>query len=198
MRLRLAPVEYKVCATDTCESKYEGSHCPRCQQPFDPEQMRKDVQDRLILVDTDPAVYELDYRCRCPECRNLFVILEQDLITRAKCQACGQPLWRREELLDIWQDAVTSLQKARKLDRARRQLQTCPHCRCAVSTMSWCPLQHVLSHADSANGLSQNPTVVWVRTYHTAESVDELRQREGADMVEQERESEVESESDTA
>lgn len=109
MRLRLAPVEYKVCPTD--EVKYEGSKCPQCGRPFDPTTVRKLTYDRLILVDVDPPVYEREARFRCSNeaCKNLYEALK------------------------------------------------CPLCRTAKP---------------------QRPTIVWVRTFNYAESLEELQARE--------------------
>ena len=64
MRLRLASVEYKVCSTPDCDTKYEGAQCPQCRRPFDAAATRKELADRLILVDVDPPLYEPRHRCR--------------------------------------------------------------------------------------------------------------------------------------
>jgi hypothetical protein len=178
MRLRLAPVEYKICTTEYCESRYEGSYCPRCKQAFVPERIRKDLQDRLIVVDVDPPVYEQAQRYRCTDCKNLFDLSEPDVVSRARCNACGQPLLSRRQLETVWKDAETILQRARWLDRARRQMQTCPHCAQPVPSACWCPLHSLFSHAGTTGGLPQNPTVVWVRTFHSLESLEELQDRE--------------------
>jgi transposase-like protein len=178
MRLRLAPVEYKICTTEYCENRYEGSYCPRCKQAFAPEKIRKDLQDLLILVDVDPPVYEPAQRYRCTDCKNLFDLSEPDVVSRARCNACGQPLLSRRQLETVWKDAETILQRARWLDRARRQMQTCPHCAQPVPSACWCPLHSLFSHAGTTGGLPQNPTVVWVRTFHSLESLEELQDRE--------------------
>ena len=186
MRLRLAPVEYKVC--ERCGIKYEGPQCPQCRLPFDPEKMMKVLHDRLILVDVDPPIYKQKQCCRCTACKNLFDLYEHDVVARAKCSACGEPLLRRERLEAIWKDADTLLQRARRLDRARRQVLTCPHCAHPVPAVCWCPLHGSTPHPDATSGLSQNPTVVWVRTFHTAESLGELQSREWMEGQEDEEE----------
>ena len=113
MRVRLAPVEYKLCSNDDCKSpktpktpktqktqetlKYEGNKCPRCKTPFNPKTTRKKAFDRLIVV-TDYEIYELQARLHCKggidqqnhkiECDNLF--------SSAECPICGcSPRLRR-------------------------------------------------------------------------------------------------------
>ena len=177
MRLRLAPVEYKVCATAQCGSEYEGGQCPTCKQPFDPSRMDKRLHDRLILVDTDPSIYEQVQRCRCTACKSLFDLTEADIVARAICADCDRPLFNKEQLQTIWKEARTLLQRARRLDRARRQLQVCPHCEFSI-VVSWCPLTDCTARSAGTGGLPQNLTAVWVRTFHAAESVEELQGRE--------------------
>jgi hypothetical protein len=188
MRLRLAPVEYKVCTTERCGNEYEGAQCSQCRQPFDPKRMRKELHDRLILVDVDPPIYEHIQRYRCPECKNLYDLRESDVVASAQCVQCKKPLFARDRLQKIWQDAATLLHRARKLDRARRQLRGCPHCTHPVPVICWCPLSRSCSHPDAANGLPQNPIVAWVRTFHLAESLEELQVREWRETVGEEAE----------
>ncbi len=176
MRLRLAPVEYKVCTTVDCGGSYEGDRCPHCRSAFDPTRERKELADRLILVDVDPAIYEQAHRCRCPVCKNLFDLRAEDVITRAQCRHCAQPLFSRTQLQTMWGDTETLLQRARKLERARRQLAACPHCAHPVALVSWCPLAGAAPHAPEISGLPQNPIVVWVRTFHSGASLAELQQ----------------------
>ena len=178
MRLRLAPVEYKTCATLGCGGKYEGGHCPTCKQPFEPHKVVKGLHDRLILVDVDPSVYEPAQRCRCTECKNLFELSERVIIERVQCPACQKPLFQREQLQKLWKDADTLLQRARRLDRGLGQLSTCPHCAHSVSRTSWCPLHGNAEAIGPTGGLPQNPTLLWVRTFHTVESLEELQQQE--------------------
>lgn len=194
MRLRLAPVEYKTCATASCSGKYEGGHCPTCKQPFEPRTTIKRLHDRLILVDVDPPVYEPAQRCRCTECKNLFDLYEQDIIARAQCPACRKSLFQREQLQKMWKDATTLLQRARRLDRTLRQVPVCPACAHPVIKTNWCPLHDNAELIAPAGGLPQNPALVWVRTFHTAESLEELQQQEWLDIK---TEIEVETESDT-
>ena len=104
MRLRLAPVEYKVCATADCGGTYEGERCPHCHAAFDPTRGRKELADRLILVAVDPAMYEQTHRCRCPVCKNLFGLREENVIVRAQCHHCAQPLFSRTQLRMLWKD----------------------------------------------------------------------------------------------
>jgi hypothetical protein len=181
MRLRLAPVEYKTCATAGCGNQYEGAQCPTCKQPFAPEHAVKGLHDRLILVDVDPSTYEPAQRCRCTECKNLFDLSERDIIARVQCVACKKPLFQRDQLQKLWRGAETLLQRARKLDRALRPINTCPHCTQPVAAMSWCPLHANVDEAGPTGGLPQNLTTVWVRTFHTTESLEELQQREWLD-----------------
>jgi hypothetical protein len=64
-RLRIAPVEYKVCR---CGTEYEGARCPDClgrRTPFDPNTMRKIAYDHLIVVGVDPPPYGREPRLRC-------------------------------------------------------------------------------------------------------------------------------------
>lgn len=200
MRLRLAPVEYKNCTMVGCDSKYEGAQCPSCKQAFSPEHIARGLHDRLILVDVDPPIYEQALRCRCTECKNLFAIEERDLVTRAQCATCAKPLFARQQLLKLWKEAETLLQRARKLDRALRQLPACPHCSQPVRTASWCPLHQSAEEAGPTGGLPQNPTVVWVRTFQVAESFEELQQQEwleGNTELETENEAESETELET-
>ena len=178
MRLRLAPVEYKVCATAQCDGEYEGAQCPQCKQPFDSSRMEKRLYDRLILVDTDPSIYEQVQRCRCTACKSLFALTETDIAAQAICPDCDRPLFSKEQLQAIWREAKTPLQRARRLDRARRQLQGCPHCALAIPVVSWCPLTACTARSTGTGGLPQNPTVVWVRTFHAVESLQELQGRE--------------------
>ena len=178
MRLRLAPVEYKVCAATDCETKYEGAQCPQCRQAFDPTLVRKELADRLILVDVDPPFYEQAQRYRCTVCKGIFALREEDVVRRAQCDQCRQPLFSRESLLKLWRDAETLLQRARKLDRARRQLVACVHCSFPLPAVRWCPLSLTLSHAADESALPQNPLVAWVRTFQMRESVEELQIRE--------------------
>jgi hypothetical protein len=190
-------VEYKTCTTAGCESKYEGAHCPKCKQVFTPQLVAKTLQDRLILVDVDPPLYEQAQRCRCTECKNLFDLSERDVITRAQCTACGTPIFERAQLQKIWKDAETLLQRARKLDRALRQVAVCSQCAQPGKALSWCPLHDPSATPGSTGGLPQNMTLVWVRTFHTAESLEELQQREwleGETEIETELEEETESE----
>src|SRR5262249_43986131 len=98
MRLRLAPVEYKVCCTPDCNIKYEGAQCPQCRRPFELTTMRRELADRLILVDIEPPLYEPTHRCRCTACKGLFDIQEEDVVLRALCNQCRQPLFSREYL----------------------------------------------------------------------------------------------------
>lgn len=195
MRLRLAPVEYKTCATTGCGRKYEGGQCPVCKQPFEPRVVMRGLQDRLILVDIDPSAYEQAWRCRCTECKNLFELSERDIIERAQCQACNNPLFHREQLQKLWKDAETLLQRARRLDRALQQMTICSHCDTPVVKTPWCPLHDSAAVVGSTGGLPQNPTIVWVRTFHTVESLEELQYREQLeDELEEESEPETETE----
>lgn len=191
MRLRLAPVEYKICATPDCTSEYEGAQCPVCKQPFTPDRVVKTLYDRLVLVDVDPPVYEPARRCRCTECKNLFDLSEREVIARAQCTACGKPLLQREQLRKLWTETETLLQQARKLDRALRQIPACPHCAQPVARVGWCPRHGAAESVGPTGGLPQNLTIVWVRTFHTAESVHELQLREA---LEGESETEVDVE----
>jgi len=200
VRLRLAPVEYKVCGTEHCTNKFEGARCPQCRQPFDSGRMRKELHDRLIVVDVDPSIYEQTQRCRCTVCKNLYNLGESEVVAHAQCHQCQKPLFRKEQLQKIWQDAETFLQRARKLDRARSQTQVCPHCTQPVSAVCWCPLSRSLPHPEATSGLPQNPSVVWVRTFHLSESLEELQVREWREgegveenWLETERETEIES-----
>lgn len=183
MRLRLAPVEYKECATAHCGTVYEGPHCPRCRQPFLPQTTRKTLRDRLILVDVDPPVYESTQRCRCTECKNLFDLVERDVAERAQCAVCGQPLFSRAQMLEMWKAADTLLLRARRLDRAHRHEHACPHCGQRTPLRSWCPLHDSSSQVGATGGLPQNPIVVWVRTFRSAESWEDLQ---GRDWLQQE------------
>ena len=195
MRLRLAPVEYKTCTTIGCARKYEGGHCPTCRQPFEPQTVAKELHDRLILVDVDPPVYEQAQRCRCTDCKNLFDLSERDIIARVQCPACQKPLLQREQLQKLWKDTTTLLQRARKLDRGLRQLSACPHCARSITPASWCPLHQDSEAIGPTGGLPQNLTLVWVRTFHTAESLEELQRQEWL-TAEEEPERELEPESE--
>lgn len=178
MRLRLAPVEYKTCTTAGCGGKYEGGHCPTCKQPFEPRTTVKGLHDRLILVDVDPPIYEPAQRCRCTDCKNLFDLSERDIVERVQCPSCKQPLFQRQQLQKIWKDAETLLQRARRLDRALRQVSKCAVCAHSITPANWCPLHNDAELINPTGGLPQNPTLVWVRTFHTAESLEELQQQE--------------------
>lgn len=172
-RLRLAPVEYKICPADGI---YEGEQCPHCRRPFDPQTVRKMTHDRLILVDVDPSVYERTQRCRCPACDNLYALGEGEVVAHARCTRCAASLFHHEQMRQVWKEAETLLQKARRLDRARQQVTACPHCGERVAPAGWCPL-----HSPSPlpfGGLPQNLTVVWVRTFNVAESLEKLHRRE--------------------
>jgi len=79
---------------------------------------------------------------------------------------------------EIWKDAETLLQRARKLERARRQLQTCGHCAQPIALKSWCPAHDIGSEVGATGGLPQNPFTVWVRTFQIAESIEELQNHE--------------------
>jgi predicted RNA-binding Zn-ribbon protein involved in translation (DUF1610 family) len=157
------------------------------------------LQDRLILVDVDPPLYEQAQRCRCTECKNLFDLSEHTVIARAQCPACGKPIFERTQLQKIWKGAETLLQRARKLDRALRQVPACAHCGQPGTAKSWCPLHDSSATPGPTGGLPQNATLVWVRTFHTAESLEELQQQEWWEgeselEIEPERESETEPE----
>lgn len=175
MRLRLAPVEYKVCATADCGGTYEGERCPHCHAAFDPTRGQKELADRLILVAVDPAMYEQTHRCRCPVCKNLFDLREENVVVRAQCHHCAQPLFSRTQLRMLWKDMDTLLQRARKLERGRRRLEVCPHCAGSIPLEPWCPLARTVPHASEVSGLPQNSSVVWVRTFHSGASLEELQ-----------------------
>ncbi len=196
MRLRLAPVEYKVCSSPDCDTKYEGAQCPLCRRPFDAAATRKEPADRLILVDVDPPLYEPRQRCRCTVCKGIFDLREEVVALRARCEHCQQPLFSRELLHQLWSSATTLLQRARTLDRARRQLSTCPHCVRPLPTVLWCPLASSVVHPPTEGALPQNFIVVWVRTFQTRESIEELQMRE--EQVEEPDESGLINESDFA
>ena len=178
MRLRIAPVEYKECSTAHCQTTYEGQHCPQCRQPFDSQGVKKTLRDRLILVDIDPPVYEPAQRCRCTDCKNLFDLSEHEIAERAICSACQKPLFSRTQIQEIWKDTETLLQRARKLERARRQMRSCVSCDHPIELRSWCPLHDTGCDLGATGGLPQNPLIVWVRTFQTAESVEELQDYE--------------------
>jgi len=178
MRLRIAPVEYKECPTTHCHATYEGQHCPQCRQPFDPQRVRKTLRDRLILVDIDPPVYEPTQRCRCTDCKNLFALSAHEVAEGATCSVCREPLFNRAQIQEMWKDAETLLQRARKLERARRQLHSCVHCTHPIALRNWCPLHDTGCDFGMTGGLPQNPLVVWMRTFQTAESVEELQDHE--------------------
>jgi hypothetical protein len=157
--------------------------------------MVKGLHDRLILVDIDPPVYEQAQRCRCTECKNLFDLSERDIIERVQCASCKKPLFQREQLQKIWKDAETLLQRARRLDRVLRQVSTCSNCARPVTKTNWCPLHAPTQLISPMGGLPQNPTLVWVRTFHSAESLEELQQQEWLEgEIATEREIEAESE----
>ena len=178
MRIRLAPVEYKECTTEHCHTKYEGQHCPRCQQSFDPQHVRKSLHDRLIVVDIDPPVYEPAQRCRCTDCKNLFDLSAQEVAERAICDTCREPLFNRAQIQEVWKDTETLLQKARKLERARRQMGSCMRCAHPIVLRSWCPVHETECDLGATGGLPQNLLTVWVRTFQTAESVEEIQDHE--------------------
>jgi hypothetical protein len=178
MRLRIVPVEYKECPSAHCQTSYEGQHCPRCRQPFDPQRTRKTLRDRLILVDVDPPVYEPVQRCRCIDCKNLFDLSATEVAERATCSACRAPLFNRTQIQEIWKDTETLLQKARKLERARRQMRSCVHCAHPIELRSWCPTHDSGIDLGTTGGLPQNLLTVWVRTFQTAESVEEIQDYE--------------------
>lgn len=145
--------------------EYEGDQCPVCRRPFDRQTMRKVIHDRLILVGMDVPVYEQAQRCRCPACRNVYDLSELDITAHAKCAPCGQPLFCKPQLKEIWRDAQTRLQRARKLDRARRKLTHCTSCTHPVDPVCWCSHSRAIPHPTSASGLPQKPLAVWVRTF---------------------------------
>lgn len=175
-RLRLVAVESKVCTT--CEGKeYEGFRCGQCQRSFNPIKDSRVVHDRLILVDVDPPPYERQHHYRCPACKYLYTLSEDDIIVRAKCRQCQQPLFHEQQLRKIWKGAETLLQHARRLDRERRKKTTCSNTNCQASILAvcWCPLCEASSAPMASSCLPQNPIVVWTRTFHAATSFDELQ-----------------------
>lgn len=91
-RLRLAPIEYKVCPTDGIE--YEGGQCPQCGHSSDPQTVRRVMHDRLILVSVDPLIYKREARLRCSnkECGNLYAAVQ--------CPLCGAPKPQRPTM--VW------------------------------------------------------------------------------------------------
>jgi hypothetical protein len=184
-RLRLASVEYKRCPAEGCGVLYEGERCPACRAPFDPEKTRRLAFDRLILVGVDPAIYErAEDVCRCTACGSLFHLSEGQLVTNARCPhaPCGRPLLDAGRLAEIWEDARTLLQKARRLTEALRGVAQCPHCQGLLEQVRWCPLCGPGAGGDYL-GLPEQPTAVWVRTFHRRESLDEVKRREAGEEV---------------
>lgn len=178
-RLRLAPVVYKVCPTTDCGTPYEGLQCPLCRQSFHPENVRRVIYDRLILVDVDPSIYERDWHYRCIVCKNLYEIVESDIVAHARCAQCDKPLFSAAQLQRLWKGTETLLQRANKLHRERGRLAQCPHCQGPVPAVCWCPwCRSHLFGPNVAVRPPQNPTMVWVRTFQVAESLEELQQRE--------------------
>ncbi|MGE0824213.1 MAG: hypothetical protein AB7G75_22705 [Candidatus Binatia bacterium] len=176
VRLRLASVEYKSCATEDCGVEYEGPACPKCKVGFDPQRIHKRTYKSIILVDADPPVYERELRCACTQCDNLFELSYPVVAQHATCNGCGKSLFEREALPKIWQGTETLLQRARSLDRARRKLTSCSHCENQVTPVCWCPL---CSRNDTKSScLPKRATSVWVRTFAVAESLEEAQLRE--------------------
>jgi hypothetical protein len=60
----------------------------------------------------------------------------------------------------------------------------------------WCPLSRSSLHPQEANGLPQNPIIVWVRTFYIGESLEELQSREWGEETEIEIETETEIETE--
>ncbi|MDX2505555.1 MAG: hypothetical protein QNL62_13910 [Gammaproteobacteria bacterium] len=70
-RVRLVPVEYKLCQTESCQEddgphKFEGLHCLWCDVPGLPSTTPRALFQRLI-VNADFPVYERQKRYRCRE-----------------------------------------------------------------------------------------------------------------------------------
>ena len=101
MRLRLAPVEYKICPEAECDTEYEGAQCPQCKQPDNPAAVARRTYDRLILADIIPPPYEQAQRCRCPECKSLFELSDKAVIRHAQCASCGKSLFSPEDIQEI-------------------------------------------------------------------------------------------------
>lgn len=83
MRLRLAPVAYKICSE--CGTHFEGEKCPNDDVPFNEATTRKILKDLMILFGGDSPAYgqDLQYRCKKGDCRNLFPL------SMNNCPVCG-------------------------------------------------------------------------------------------------------------
>lgn len=172
-KLRLVPVEYKVCGTAGCDIEYEGETCPRCGQAFEATRGRKRTHDRLILVSEDPPLYEREpSRYRCPDCGNVYGLAMEDIVACARCAACQQPLLSKGQLEQLWKGAQTLLQYARRLDRARREVPGCPHCAHPVLPVCWCPWCRTALGSRPSRCLPQRATTVWIRTHYVRASLD--------------------------
>lgn len=53
-------------------------------------------------------------------------------------------------------------------------------------------------HPATTSGLPQNPIVVWIRTFHVGESLEELQVREWREKGDGEEETEIETETGSA
>lgn len=181
MRLRYGPVEYKVCPI--CEEEYEGSQCLTPGHAFNPERVDKVTHVRLILVNTNPPNYERKECYRCTKCpRHLYDISEDDIVTNARCDECNKPILGRKEIEEIWKEAETLLQKAKRIDKARRKLTVCSYCQKPVTPICWCPICRI--DFDHLSCLPKVPLFLWVRVFNVPETREERQFQEWVDEEE--------------
>ena len=135
-RVRLVPVEYKLCQTAECQGekgsrKYEGHDCPWCHKPVLPSKTPRVPLKRLITV-SDIPVYERQKRFRCKNnhIKNYGTgkVIE-NLCEQPICSICGAELnkhrptyvWVRKFSKRFSRDEIESID--RKLVESKELLE---------------------------------------------------------------------------
>lgn len=118
-RLRMVPVEYKLCSGTDCPSadparKYEGDRCPSCRRAFDRRTTLRLAYERWIVVGGDVPPYEraARYRCTAEVKRNGRFEQCGNLYESETCPICGSEKAVRRPTM-VW---VRTFNKSESLD----------------------------------------------------------------------------------
>ncbi len=172
VRIRLAPVEYKVCV---CKQEYEGDTCTAnsCHRRFQAAEMKKILLDLIIL----DGRYNRVQRLRCPKCENLYdVQIEKEDIA---CPSCKKNLLKQycskcNELYRLESKAFrcpscgsTWLPEDRAvLNFVKKRMMQCPFCRASLAPQTvGCP------SCKKLDTLPQRFIYVWIRNFSSPSKI---------------------------
>jgi hypothetical protein len=165
-RLRLAPVEFKVChECSGPDSTYEGLKCVHCGADFREDRTMRVLRRLLILVDADPPPYEPALRFHCSGCGNYYELSsdwgDREADRFEAFQAARGMLRDPESLRESARSRNVDAETLEGKIRHKLGTVNCPLCGDPVNDMQCAP---------------PRPTVVWVRNFELKGAEPQSRQ----------------------